>query len=1198
MTFLAQSEAISFTISLGIYKLTAIGSPHPKVIYETARTECAKTQSRILKLTSATKSLIKGHLNSDHFGPDDKLWLANTGSTCYSFSLSDFTSRTTYCTDKHYYICEQAGPHDMQLSQTNFIVTSYTGKKEITCMVSGFPPPTVKWMKGNIVLTSTPLNNQFKNGQKLVLGLKQLTIADEGQYRCFASNTVGQNPHSVSGILNIQVPSQPSIINITSSPCNSNLLVNWKPHVLGIGIEHRFRIVDTLNSSNYRDSFTTPNNVSIGSNVADLQPSTSYIIKIEPCLTTPPTCFSHYATTTHATTGGLPGRVSKPSLKMTFDGSCNVSWSIVMNPKYISDYKLVISSTKAIVSSYYKDDVKMNEMLLPSHITSYVLPKNFNRKYNVSIQAKTCAGFGPKSKAVGECATDTNAPSNIQTPTTIDKMSNSGILGFSINIPDETNGPISCYFIIVQLNETSETLPDFNNVRMSKLNNSEIEDEYIAIALNRTSVGHNRPKISLILGDQVKTRCDISGNNNSGNGNNSKNTYAAYNKRLSLDETHRIFLVTSTPTKEGVSFGVSDALVVGKQLADEWKTFLIIGLTVVVFILLAVVIFFTVRQRTKSNKKIDQIVQYRNNEQVEEEEIPSTNVPLSNFEDYYRNLFHNEKALFREQFKRIKIESKANMKSTTFASAPELKRKNRYRNILPYDETRVWIKANDTGYINACYVNGYAKSRKYIATQGPLPTTVDDFWLMVVEQECKVIVMLAKCFEAGKKKCQKYWPDYGITSSFGVVKVFNSEEVKYSGFVRRIFQVETNDGNIAMEVLQYQYVNWPDHDIPFTTSNLVRMHKLVIQCSEEFGDDTPMIVHCSAGAGRTGTFIGYDYLLEEGRDTGNVDVLQCVLKMRSQRVDMIQNSDQYILLHKLILENYLFKNTDYNAQDIGHKFQEITSHEKRREFRDEFEKLSILEPLKCSKLIGRRYENRRYNISDDVIPYDHNAVVLIMCNNEARVPYVNASWIETYDESTSMIAAQAPMNEGIPFFWRSVLDNRVNTIIMLACVEECIQYWPHDVRATLSMENVSVTLMEENINGSISRRNFKVFRGNQQTHVTQIQYSGWSNEQCPEDGSIVLDIIGEMQRNTRSLQGSACLIHCTDGAGRTGAFCAIANLIERLKHENKVDVFRAVKDLRDCKQGMVQTLEQYKFCHTAICNYMKSFEIYSNFENK
>ncbi|XP_077967076.1 receptor-type tyrosine-protein phosphatase epsilon-like [Styela clava] len=89
-----------------------------------------------------------------------------------------------------------------------------------------------------------------------------------------------------------------------------------------------------------------------------------------------------------------------------------------------------------------------------------------------------------------------------------------------------------------------------------------------------------------------------------------------------------------------------------------------------------------------------------------------------------------------------------------------------------------------------------------------------------------------------------------------------------------------------------------------------------------------------------------------------------------------------------------------------------------------------------------------------------------------------------------------------------------------------------------------------------------------------------------------------MHGNTRSVQGSACLIHCTDGAGRTGAFCAIANMIEGLNHANKVDVFRAVKDLRDCRQGMVQTLEQYKICHTAICNYMKSFEIYSNFENK
>ncbi|XP_077967367.1 uncharacterized protein LOC120342431 [Styela clava] len=209
---------------------------------------------------------------------------------------------------------------------------------------------------------------------------------------------------------------------------------------------------------------------------------------------------------------------------MTYDGSCNVSWSTVMNPEYVSDYKLVISSTKAIVSSYYKDDVKMKEMLLPSHITSYVLPKNFNRRYNVSIQARTCAGFGAESKAVGECATDTNAPSNIQAPSTRGEVTTSGILEFSIHVPDETNGPIS--------------------------------------------VGQNRLKISLILGDQKKTRCDISGNNNSGEGYSSKNTYVAYNNRLSLSDSYRIFLVTSTPTRESVSFGASEGLLIGKSPTD------------------------------------------------------------------------------------------------------------------------------------------------------------------------------------------------------------------------------------------------------------------------------------------------------------------------------------------------------------------------------------------------------------------------------------------------------------------------------------------------------------------------------------------------------------------------------------------------------------------------------------------------------
>ncbi|XP_077966862.1 uncharacterized protein LOC144420900 [Styela clava] len=507
------------TISRDIYRLEAIGRHPIKDTYGKASTVCANIGSRVLTYSLATNDIIKN-----------------------------------------------PGPHDMQLSLTNFIVDSYFGTKEISCTVSGFPSPTVKWMKGKTALNSTSYNNQAEVIQKLVLNLKQLTIEDEGQYKCFASNIVGQK---FSRILNVKVPSQPSITNITSSPCNSNLLVTWKSHVRGVGIAHSFQLMDPINSKNYKVFLTTPNNVSMTSIVTGLQPSTSYVIKIEPCLTNPSTCRRDYAITTNATTGGLPGPVTNPTLEMTYGGSCNVSWSAVKSPDYISGFKLVINSTKAIVSSYYEDDFKTNKIFLLPEKTSYVLPKIFNRKYIVSIQAKTCAGFGPESEAVVECVTDTNAPFNIQAPTTRGEITNSGIFGFLINIPDETNGPISCYFIIVQVNERSNTRPDLNNARMDKLNNLEIEDEYIAIALNRTSVGRNHSKISLILGDQLKTRCDISGKNNSGNWNNSKHTYTAYNKRLSLSESYRIFLVTSTPTKESVSFGASEGLQIGKPFAGD-----------------------------------------------------------------------------------------------------------------------------------------------------------------------------------------------------------------------------------------------------------------------------------------------------------------------------------------------------------------------------------------------------------------------------------------------------------------------------------------------------------------------------------------------------------------------------------------------------------------------------------------------------
>ncbi|XP_077966861.1 uncharacterized protein LOC144420899 [Styela clava] len=266
------------TISQNIYRLEAIGRPPIKVTYGTARTICANIGSRVLKFSSTTNNIIKSHLNSE---TDDKLWLNhNSGSSCYSLSLKDYKSRTTHCTDKHYYICEQVKTHDMQISISNFIANSYSGEKEITCMASGFPPPTVKWMRGKTALIPTSINNQAKVGQSLVLNPKQLTIKDEGQYQCSASNKVGQTVYEVTRILNVKVPSQPSITNITSSPCNSNLLITWMPHVRGVGIEHRFQIMDPINSNNFKVFLTTPNNVSMTSIVTGLQPSTFYIIKV------------------------------------------------------------------------------------------------------------------------------------------------------------------------------------------------------------------------------------------------------------------------------------------------------------------------------------------------------------------------------------------------------------------------------------------------------------------------------------------------------------------------------------------------------------------------------------------------------------------------------------------------------------------------------------------------------------------------------------------------------------------------------------------------------------------------------------------------------------------------------------------------------------------------------------------------------
>ncbi|KRT83005.1 hypothetical protein AMK59_4108, partial [Oryctes borbonicus] len=229
------------------------------------------------------------------------------------------------------------------------------------------------------------------------------------------------------------------------------------------------------------------------------------------------------------------------------------------------------------------------------------------------------------------------------------------------------------------------------------------------------------------------------------------------------------------------------------------------------------------------------------------------------------------------------------------AELPNNLNKNRYRDISPYDKTRVILKGCPSGdYINANHVNMRIAATElvnnYIATQGPLQNTTEDFWQMVLEQESNLIVMLTTLMERGRPKCHKYWPSVDETltfTNFSVKCVKEDEEDETGSFVFRSF-ILTDNENVEREIKHMQYIAWPDHDVPDSPTQFLDFTNNV---REARGSNTaPVIVHCSAGIGRTGVLVLMETALCLMEADQPINPLEIVRMMRQQRAMMIQNA--------------------------------------------------------------------------------------------------------------------------------------------------------------------------------------------------------------------------------------------------------------------------------------------------------------------
>ncbi|XP_058857352.1 receptor-type tyrosine-protein phosphatase delta isoform X20 [Acipenser ruthenus] len=575
-------------------------------------------------------------------------------------------------------------------------------------------------------------------------------------------------------------------------------------------------------------------------------------------------------------------------------------------------------------------------------------------------------------------------------------------------------------------------------------------------------------------------------------------------------------------------------------------------------------------------------------------------IPIMELADQLERLKANDNLKFSQEYESI---DPGQQFTWEHSNLEVNKPKNRYANVIAYDHSRVLLSAIEgipgSDYVNSNYIDGYRKQNAYIATQGPLPETFGDFWRMIWEQRSANVVMMTKLEERSRVKCDQYWPTRG-TETYGLIQVTLLDTVELATYCVRTFALYKNGSSEKREVRQFQFTAWPDHGVPEHPTPFLAFLRRVKACNPP--DAGPMVVHCSAGVGRTGCFIVIDAMLERIKHEKTVDIYGHVTLMRAQRNYMVQTEDQYIFIHDALLEAVTCGTTEVPARNLYAYIQKLTQIESGENVTGmelEFKRLAntkahtsrfISANLPCNK-----FKNRLVNI----MPYESTRVCLQPIRGVEGSDYINGSFIDGYRQQKAYIATQGPLAETTEDFWRMLWEHNSTIVVMLTKLremgrEKCHQYWPAE-RSARYQYFVVDPMAEYNMPQYILRE-FKVTdaRDGQSRTVRQFQFTDWPEQGVPKSGEGFIDFIGQVHKTKEQFgQDGPISVHCSAGVGRTGVFITLSIVLERMRYEGVVDIFQTVKMLRTQRPAMVQTEDQYQFCYRAGLEYLGSFDHYA-----